>query len=244
MANLDDYNSKLQHIKSIANEDITTPSIPVDIYLQESEDLYHWAMQDIEQLQRAGISVDFLKDLPIRTGACREAQSIWNNSKSTKDDAEKLWKEKAPAAYDLRDELLHTFRFAYRKYDDILNAVSKIAEGFGHADMLQDLNELAKLGLANQQPLQAINFDINKLNIAAQTSDEMANLLGIVNGDRMVTDESMIIRNKAYTYLKLSVDEIRECGKYVFWKNPDRLKGYKSAYLSRKNKKNNKNNSN
>jgi len=40
----------------------------------------------------------------------------------------------------------------------------------------------------------------------------------------------MIIRDQAFTYLKLAVDEIRECGKFAFWRNPDRLKGYISKY--------------
>jgi len=42
--------------------------------------------------------------------------------------------------------------------------------------------------------------------------------------------EAMIIRDKAYTYMKQAVDEIRECGKFVFWRNPDRLKGYMSDH--------------
>lgn len=38
--------------------------------------------------------------------------------------------------------------------------------------------------------------------------------------------EAMLVRDKAFTYLKQAVDQIRECGKFVFWRNPDRLKGY------------------
>lgn len=237
MANIDDYNAKLQIIKAISDEETLYPFMPVDIYLQEAENLYHWAKDDETQLQKAGIG-EYINDLPIRAGACREAQAIWNNSQNSKEEAEKIWKVESPKAYELRDELLHTFRFAFRKQDDLLIVVSKIAEGNGHADMIQDLNELAILGSSNIKLLQQINFDQNKLQIARTTSDEMANLLGIVNGDRLNKDENLIIRNKAYTYLKEAVDEIRECGKYVFWKNTDRLKGYKSAYLSRMNKKN------
>lgn len=241
MSNTDDYNSKLEQIKAITDEATLYPYMPVDIFLQEAETLYHWALDDLPELQKAGMTVELINDLQVRAGACREAQALWQNSRNTKEEAERKWKEESPVAYNLRDELLHSFRYAFRKKDDLLAVVGKIAEGDGHADMIQDLNDLAILGKANKELLQQINFDLNKLELAGKTSDEMANLLGIVNGDRINKDERLIIRDKAYTFLKEAVDEIRECGKYVFWKKTDRLKGYKSAYLSKINKKNRSN---
>lgn len=237
MANIDDYNAKLETIKEIADEDTLYPYMPIDIFLQEAETLFHWASNDLSELLKVGMSAEFINDLPVRTGACREAQALWQNSKTSIEDVKKQWKTDSSHAYDLRDDLLHCFRYAFRKQDDLLNSVSKIAEGDGHADMIQDLNDLAILGNANQELLQKINFDAAMLENARQTSDEMAKLLGMVNGERLSKDENLTIRNKAYTYLKESVDEIRECGKFVFRKNPERLKGYRSAYLSKQNKK-------
>lgn len=46
------------------------------------------------------------------------------------------------------------------------------------------------------------------------------------------------MRNRAYIYLKQAVDEIRDCGKYTFACNPERLKGYRSEYLRKYRKKN------
>lgn len=40
----------------------------------------------------------------------------------------------------------------------------------------------------------------------------------------------MIIGDQSFTYLKQALDENRGCGKYVFWRNPDRFKGYISDY--------------
>ena len=45
----------------------------------------------------------------------------------------------------------------------------------------------------------------------------------------------MMIRDKAYTLLKWAVDEIRECGRFVFWRTPERLKGYSSPYWQARN---------
>jgi hypothetical protein len=43
------------------------------------------------------------------------------------------------------------------------------------------------------------------------------------------------LHNKAYSYLKKQVDEIRAAGKFLFWKNPERLSGYSSDYWRKKN---------
>ena len=61
--------------------------------------------------------------------------------------------------------------------------------------------------------------------------------IGDFNGDKHKDSESITIRNKAYTYLKEVMDEVRETGKYVFWQNHDRYVGYTSQYWKRKNRK-------
>ena len=96
--------------------------------------------------------------------------------------------------------------------------------------MVQDLNDLAILGNAHTDLLGLINFDLVKLETAAEVSDRMGDLLGATNGERKEVSESMVIRDKAYTYLKQAVDEIRECGKFAFWRTPERLKGYFSEH--------------
>jgi hypothetical protein len=137
----------------------------------------------------------------------------------------------------LRDELLHAFRFAYRKDEVLLSRVSAIAAGTGHADMIQDLNDLSVLGKANPDALVSIGFNATQLDTAAKKADAMADLLATANGDKAEQNESKTTRDKAYTYLKEMVDEIREAGKYVFWKNPERYQGYISQYWKNKNRK-------
>ena len=102
--------------------------------------------------------------------------------------------------------------------------------------MVQDLNDLSVLGKANPDLLTEVNFDLTLLDTAADLSDRMGDLLGATNGERKKDSEAMIIRDQAYTYLKQAVDEIRECGKFVFWRNPDRLKGYISDYWKQQKK--------
>ncbi len=243
MANIDDYNAKLAEIQAIPDEEAKEPTMPVDIALQEAENLHHWSLDDAAGLQVVGITQDQIDDLSVRAGACREAQSIWNKDYRSQQEAQIEWAEQAPLAYDFRDDLLASMRFAYRNDDSLLSRVSAITEGSGHADMIQDLNDIAVLGRENPDPLTAIGFDTDQLELAATRADELADLLAEANGDKADSNESKIIRDKAYSHMKVLVDEIRLAGKYVFRKNPNRLKGYSSEYWRKQNRKKDDSNS-
>ena len=233
MSNQTDYASKLDAANAIPEDQVQTPYIPVGIYLQEAEDLYHWSMQDKDKLVAASLPAVKIKNLPTYTGACRIAQSMWMKDQQQRKDSEDEWKEEAPKAFDLRDRLVHALDFAYRDDSDLSRRVDAIREGAGNADMIQDLSDIAVLGKANPGPLKKINFDLKLLDKAEELSDTLGDLLGRVNGDRLSTNESKIIRDRMYTLLKQNVDEIRDCGKFVFWRNDDRLRGYSSNYMRR-----------
>ncbi|WP_167607511.1 hypothetical protein [Maribellus sediminis] len=234
MSNLDDYNAKLSEINALTEEETMEPTEPVAGYLQGVENLYHWALDDAPQLNVVGISNESISELPVYAGACREAQSIWNKNFRSQKEAQKQWNELSPAAYQLRDDLLATMRYAYRLDPALLNRVRAISEGYGHADMIQDLNDLAVLGKENPGLLEAIGEDLSRLDTAATTADEMADLLAEANGDKAEQNDSKVIRDKAFTLLKIHADAIREAGKFVFRNDSARYRGYTNTYWQKR----------
>ncbi len=232
----EDFVQKLPVIQAIPDNDTMVPNtIPVDTYVQEAENLYHWCTDDREILTANGLDWTLAEDLLIRAGALRYAQSQWMKKRFNHKETERAWMRRSPEAYDYRNELIHTFRFAYRRKPDILGRVDTIADDYGHADMIQDLMDLAVLGKANTAPLEAINFDLTKLDTAETLADEMSELLGATTAERAESNEAVSLRNKAYTHLKEAVDEIKNYGQYLFWRDEERIRGYSSAYLKRKN---------
>ena len=230
MSNQDELDACLVDIQAIPDDEVKEPNMPVDTFVQEAEDLFAWCQEDIPELERRGLSEDHIMQLPLRAGACRRTQSLWMKEGRSLDQ----WNAQASKAYDMRDGLIHDFRFAFRNYDTLLSRVNEIAAGDGHDDMVQDLNDLAVLGNDNQELLLAISFDLTKLETATLLSDEMAELLALTNGSKGEGSEAKYLRNRAYTYLKMLVDEVRTVGKYVFWKDERRLKGYSSNYWRKK----------
>lgn len=237
MTNLKDYEAMQKAALALKQEEIKEPRIPIVNYLQEAEDLGITATVDFDQLKVCGLTKAVIDAIPVCAGAVRQAQSNWVQEKQTQEKAEKQWSEEAPLAFELRDILLHTFRFAYRKDKDLMRSVNLIAEGDGNADMIQDLNDLATMGKKHQEQLKAIAFDLKQLDVAATKSDQMATLLATANGDRNSDNSTLEMRNRMYTLLKEKVDEVREYGKFVFWKDEQRVKLYASAYERRLNQR-------
>jgi hypothetical protein len=237
MSNADDYNSVLNIITEISYQEQKSPAMPVEVFAKEAEYLAKWAQDDKEALTGRGLDWNLVTDMPARIGALREADSRWYNLRFSQAEAAKAWNEESDEGYDFRDILVHEFRHAYREDPALLTKVSGIADGNGHADMIQDLNDLAVLGKANIEPLQATNFDTAELDRAAHLSDVLGDLLASAEVDRETNNVTRIIRDQAYTYLKQAVDEVRTVGQFVFWRDEQRLKGYASNYFRKRNGK-------
>ncbi len=213
-------------LEAIPAAEIASPNIPVNRFLQEAEDLIVWCEPDHAAMVIAGVPQVLLDAIPGRVGALRYAQSLWNKELNTREAAEKIWNEQSPEAYALKNDLEDTFRFAFRKQPDLLARVSAIEAGTGHADLVQDLSDLAVLGRANSPLLEAIGYDLTILDTAEALSGEMAGLLAEMNGTRTEGNTGRVLRDKAYTYLKQALDEVWAAGKFINRRNPDRKKGY------------------
>lgn len=236
MSNFEDFMAKKNAIAAITDEQLKSPTMPVDVFVQEAENLHTWCQQDKDALTGAGLDWNLAADLPVRCGACREAQSVWFKTRFSREEAQAEWNSKSPAAYDLRDQLLHDLRYAFRNSPDLLSRLANIDEGSGHADMIQDLNDISVLAKEQTALLEKIKFDLSKLDTAANTAKEMADLLSKATMGRADNSKERITRDKAYTYLKQAVDEIRQCGQYIFWRDETRLKGYVSQYFKNRNR--------
>lgn len=228
------FQTKLAELENMPQDLVKAPAQPVDVTVQEAENLFIWVQEDKKVLIRIGLDWDrYVVDLPIRTGACRYAQAIWHKERYSQEEAAKAWKEESPKAHGLRNDLLADMRFAFRKRPDLLARVRTVVGGDGNADMIQDLMDISVLGKANLTEFEAIKYDLSRFDLAEQKSDSLAELLAKANGVTWDNSKAKDIRDRAFTHLKEAMDEIRDTGKYAFRKDPERYKGYISRYRRR-----------
>ncbi len=230
LMSLTDYQTLLPQIQQIAAEDIKTPNIPIDVFIQEAVNLKEWASDDQAALMGVGLPESSLDLLEQGAGALSHAQAVWMKERYSQEEAKKLWDAQSPAAYELRSDLEAAFDYAFDGNEELLAKVDAIKEGTGHEDMIQDLVELSVLGKDHKAELTAINFDHTQLDTADRLAEEMRNLLAQVNGEDTKKEEKTI-RDQAYTLLKETVDKVRKAGRYALRKQPERVKGYGSSYF-------------
>lgn len=224
------YNGLLSTIQAIPDAETLSPNMPVATFLQEAADLAVWNTPDQSALVAVGVPQATFDGFQDRIGALRYAESQWSKERNSQEEARQQWNTELPEALTLKNQLEHGFRFAFRSRQDLLTKVRQIEAGSGSADFVQDLSDLSVLGKANVPLLEAISLDPILLDTAEAKATEMSNLLAAMNGERAEGNVTIVIRNKAYTYLKQADDEIRAAGKYVFWKNEQRRKGYLKKY--------------
>ena len=237
MSDFNDFNELLPEINSIAEKEVKTFDMPVSIFITEVEALYVRANRDIYKLIDAGFDENLLPKMLKANGALRVAQAEMSTLLSEKSEALDRWKKEMPQMLSLRNELLDNLSFAYRKDNTLLEKIDQIKEGSSNADALQDLIELGILGKNNPEKLEKINFNIEMCDQAISEADRLSAILAEVNGNDYTANKTKLTRDRAYTFLKPIVDEVREYGQFVFRNNKDHKKAYQSKYHRDKNRK-------
>ncbi len=145
------------------------------------------------------------------------------------------WKNDNIKALETRKQLINSFRYIFRKDISTLNQIEIINRGFTKADMIQDLSDLSCIGRSNIKIVEKY-IDSSLIIYAETQSDTLASSLAAANRDKLNKTSAKTFRDKAYSVLRIEVDELRDIGKFICLNKPDRLIGYISAYSVKKSK--------
>lgn len=231
---MEELNNVKAELYAINEKDIRNPSIPVDVAIQETKDLYVWCQKDKPKLIDINIPEELIESLEIRARVLRVTESMWLAERFNKEESLTLWKEQSIPAYELRNKIIHCFNYAYRDNPLVQRRIKIIGTGKGPADMIQDLSDMATLGRDFYEELQTIKFDMSLLDKAEELAESLSNVLAEARA-REGKSEMKELRDRAYTYLKMAVDKIRSAGQYLFYQDHDRLVGYRSQYVHMNN---------
>ncbi|MCP4213760.1 MAG: hypothetical protein GY765_03840 [bacterium] len=236
LSHAENYSLKIDEIKAVPVGKLHPIGVPVRTFAKEAVGLYEWALDDRARLEVEGLPPALLDDIPVRGSALREAQSNWVICRNEKKEAARQWAAIAPEAEDLASVLQHRFYFAFRDNPQPLGRLREVSKGRKQEDLVQFLNDLSKLGSKYQDLLVTGTFDMSLLDRTAAYSFQLDKILGVKAKNRKESTEIKLIRDQAYTLLKDAVDEVREYGQFIFWRDDLRSKGYASDYLRQANK--------
>ena len=125
--------------------EVRSPDQPIDVYFQETEDLLaHVEANGLRSLLVSeGLDENVIPEIASALAAARLAQTEWTliNAREKPTDQQEL----EVKGYALRARAVKKARFTVRKHKSAQTTISNIVEGEGLADLVQDLDDLAKL---------------------------------------------------------------------------------------------------
>jgi hypothetical protein len=224
--------SARSRLMQIAAKDVRPPTQPMDVYLEEVEDLLaHISENSLRTLLvDEGLDEALLDEVPQALVVAREAQTAWTLTYERQKPATQKEAERRGQA--LRAAVAKKARFALRHDGAALAVLDQILEGDGIADLVQDLGDLRML-----LTQKAEQFARNKNFDAVAVSGELAVLAQSIrqglSGFRMSPEQANAVdlRNRAWTYLDDLVDDVREAGRAAT--EGKLAKGFSSAYERR-----------
>lgn len=219
---------------SLSGNSSKKPDIPIGVYIQEAENLYHWCKDDREKLNRLGISDEFIESLIPLTKELRDAEAEFHVSKNSKNRLQEELTNLGEEARKLRSYILHILRYYLRKEKDVLKILKHFTKSRSYSSLAQDLSDLVVFVKNRVERNEITNELFSKLERASFLSSHVGNVLASKNADtrNQIIKEK---RNRAYSDLKLVVDEIRRAGKFLFNNKSERYRGYCSEYRKDRN---------
>jgi hypothetical protein len=233
------YETRLPELMAIPEKKVQAPSIPVDILVQEGVQLAAYAVENWEQLSVRKISRELLDDIPSRCELCRIAEAKWLTVKNKKENLEKQWAVEVPLIKKLLADILHNMRYAFRNHPEVLDTLHNTIDSKRLGAVIQNLKFVYELGTQNRALYEESGFDMAEIEKAGQKATELSALLADKRVQAKGGKQLLTVRNRAATFLKTAVNDIRAAGQNVFWHDEVNLSRYTSEYIRNLNRSGN-----
>ncbi len=224
------YADSIAIIMSIEDELIRSLDMSEEDALDEAYTLNEVVLEDEALLRSRGCPEQFIDTLLSRITLFSYITSYILLKIDDDASIQETWKSEKRKGYALRRKLLGAFEVAYRKEVKRLAQIDSIKEGRGDADMIIDLRSYAEMGTAYPEQLAKIFFDMTELENARTLSNQLSTLLAKCNIAPDEEKELRELRNRAYTWLKEAMDEIKTFGLWIHADDQEKRERYMSAF--------------
>lgn len=228
-----DYDSLRDVITAVDAKNIDISRVPPEVLIGEAEKLYYWSKPDGDALVKAGLPVDAIERLQVASGAFLYAEAALKSAGEEPDE----WRTGSKEAAELRDYILRYLLYALGDDPEKLKTIRAMAKGRTHDDTILQLQAFSLFGRENREWLEATGFDVSLFDKASELSDRMSGILGDRRANAQAESDARVIRDQAYVYIRQLIGEIRRRGKFVFYRDKERLVGYASDYSRKLNKR-------
>lgn len=217
---------------ALTTEEILPPMLPPDVIVSEANELLDKLDEDAslrEPLEDLGIDDAWLKTARKAAHAADLAQERWVKASANRAISE--WTELEHQAEHCRAEMIAAVRYHFRRDRHMLEELHEIHEGEGAADLILDLDTLARF-VHNRRKVfrHDPQFDAEERSQQArELARELRHMMYDLPDERE-RDRVRGLRNRAFSLLRKHIFEIRAAGQYRFWQDEERSKIFLSKW--------------
>lgn len=222
-------------LRALAPHYAEAPDMPVGVAIAEFASLARLAGTVGKALTKVGITAAQIETLGRMAARLRLIETAWQRARA----AVKLGggeRQKLAEAEALDRKLLAGGRWALRKDAEAQAELSRIAEGSGLADTIQDLRDLATFWAAH--PAELRNTDISQKDLTRAAA--LADTLGSAaekEASSLDAAAALDLRNRCFWAADELAGELREAGRYAFRLEPKVAAKFVSRYRATLNRR-------
>lgn len=231
MSDHEDFNTLAKEIRSINKYNLRQIDMPIEEAIKEGEIMAAALEEDRQKFEDVGFEGSETDRFIMAVGALRYAQANYTSSLGEVRESAQLWYEGEDKGTRLKKDILAAENYALKNVPKAMKAIRRIRKGSSDADLIMDLASLAEVGKKYLDEMRAINFDIDLLNNAESTADE----LGRLHAKAFVDKDSIVPkleRDQAFTFMRHCMSEVLCAAEYVFRNDRERLAFFHSRYRS------------
>lgn len=198
------------HLERVPEEALSEPRVRISLLLAEADELLGILQQT------------WVRQRVVATGLTVERMELLGPARAGLEEADRRWlaeflpkKEEAEAlgvGQELREELLSACRWNLRG-KDVEGSLARISDGSDPTELGLDLKELGQLVREYPAAFSADRTFRQEevLRRAEQVADQLVGM-----GEHGVTRETRDVRQRAFSFLTLLMEELRQAGKHAF----------------------------
>lgn len=233
MSASDAYERLMPSILELPKSSIQNPNLPPEEKVMEGKKLKSLIERDREPLLDSGLDPEYLDSFTDRLGAYEIAEAKYIVLRNHAVGLGQQIKDLQEKLVEVRKVLLHYLTFVLKDDAVEMATIEDIKDGRTLNNKVFDIQPLIELAKNHVEELEKVKFDRAVLDDAERLYEETSRIKGLIKSLPKQEIDVKDIRNRAYTYLNEAFVKIKEHAQFVFWKDEEKLKVYKSEYLSR-----------
>jgi hypothetical protein len=204
------------------------PKIKITNIVQRANDLVEIGKRDKDELLGVGLQWEMVEQLAQLAPKLDKADAVYQLVKEDGPEATRKHKIYLANCIALRSQLAQEIRDAF-KTAGIKKKLHSIRRHDKKTDLVQDLNDLATIGLNYREEFKNIYFNFELAQTAAHRAKELEHEAAKIELYREdIAAEELEYRNKLYDEIYRDIFEICRCGRRAFKGDPNRLRSYRT----------------